>query len=88
MAITLEMKPDAETRLRRRAEEQGLGIGEYVATLVAERDESESRSPEQVEAYVAKVNSLLKRLDELPRRNPVLSADQAIGYDLWGLPEG
>jgi len=88
MAITFEMKPDAEARLRRRAEEQGLGIGEYVATLVADREGTAPRCPEEVDAYVAKVNEVLKKLDELPRLNPVLSADDAIGYDRWGLPEG
>jgi len=88
MAITFEMTPDAEARLRRRAEEQGLGVGEYVATLVADREGTEPRGPEEVDAYVAKVNEVLKKLDELPRVNPVLSADDVIGYDRWGLPEG
>jgi hypothetical protein len=80
MAITLEMKPDAEARLRRRAEEQGLEVGEYVATLVADPERDAPRSPQEVHDYLARVNAVLKKLDELPRRNPALPADRMIGF--------
>ncbi len=40
MTITLDLKPEVEARLRGEAEARGLGVEEYVLTVIEHADES------------------------------------------------
>jgi hypothetical protein len=87
MPITLDLRPDVEARLLRQARRLGVPVSEYVEKLMADVEGTPSRKQEDVEAYLNRVRSVLKKFDELPRLSPPLDADQIIGYDQWGLPE-
>jgi hypothetical protein len=84
MAITLELKPEIEAQLVRRALQCGVPVSEYVEKLIA--DVEAAREHGNIEAYLDRVRKVLRKFDELPRLGSSQSADQIIGYDQWGLP--
>ena len=84
MAITLELKPEIEARLVRRALQCGVPVSEYVEKLIADVDAG--RKHGDFEVYLDRVRNVLRKFDELPRLESSQTADQIIGYDEWLLP--
>lgn len=86
MAITLELRPDLEERLKHDAEAAGLSIAGYVEQLLdIEAPPARKAPPKTYEEYRARIDPILAKLDALPRLDN-RTADEIIGFDEYGIP--
>lgn len=93
MTVTLELKPELETRLARQAKAFGVPIEKYLEKIVEEYAVEQggtlpipdTRTPEEKEALHARLMEIVKGMHGLPTLDH-RSPDEIIGYDDWGLP--
>lgn len=85
MAITLELRPDLETRLREQAQASGLSVGKYVERLVEELTSCATKNPATPSEMRERLMRLAKQWHSLPTLDPRI-ADEIVGYDDLGLP--
>ena len=85
MAITLELRPDLETRLREEAQASGLSVGKYVEKLVEELTSCATENSATSSEMRERLMQLAKQWHAMPTLDP-RSADEIVGYDDLGLP--